>query len=329
MNTVISLISIFILLLWIPEIFIYSGVLRIPVGILSFVIGMGLCIWRLRTVIAKNQFILLRKLLFMSAIVSNGISLILIILEQSMFTNYVFSHFHIHMRPLVYFSVWSFLLWLFALPNVTLMKRWRKIVFYLSIYISYIFILIGTFPNDYLYLASKEDSVLAYVQVFFLLCSIAVMMRGAITHASWRRGVFVLFVVLFIFLAGEEISWGQRLFNIQSSDYFMKNNAQEEITVHNLKIIGYSPIVLSYIGIGVIFTYGWLLRKLKFHRGIFYEITKFAPRWYTGFYFYPILLYNIYTALFDHGIGNLAEPTECLMYLGFFLYAVTTVYDLE
>lgn len=329
MYALISFISFFALTLWMPEIFIYPSVLKIPVGIVSLVIGIGVFIWRLRNVVEKNQHLMWRKFLFVTAILSNIISLILILLEQTTYTNYVFSHFHIHISPLVYFSVWSSLLWLSTLPNVTMLKYWRKILFYLSLYISFIFILIGTFPNDYLYLASKEDSVLAYTQVFFLLCSIVVMIRGAITHTSWKRFVFILFFVLFIFLAGEEISWGQRILHIQSSDYFMKNNAQGEITVHNLTLIGYSPIVLSYIGIGVIFTYGWLLRKFKFHHGILHEVATLAPRWYTGFYFYPILLYNTYTALFDHGIGNLAEPTECLMYLGFFLYAVTIAYDLK
>ena len=36
----------------------------------------------------------------------------------------------------------------------------------------------------------------------------------------------------------EEISWGQRVFGIESPDWFLKHNKQGEINVHNLLIYG-------------------------------------------------------------------------------------------
>ena len=42
--------------------------------------------------------------------------------------------------------------------------------------------------------------------------------------------------LLLIFAAGEEISWGQRIFNIESGDFFTQNNLQKETNLHNLKI---------------------------------------------------------------------------------------------
>lgn len=47
----------------------------------------------------------------------------------------------------------------------------------------------------------------------------------------WKVGILAMSIV-FIFGAGEEISWGQRIFDIQSSEYFLQNNAQQETNLH-------------------------------------------------------------------------------------------------
>lgn len=48
--------------------------------------------------------------------------------------------------------------------------------------------------------------------------------------------VFLLLGVLLLFLFGEEISWGQRLFNFNIPDYFISNNYQKETSIHNLNL---------------------------------------------------------------------------------------------
>lgn len=53
----------------------------------------------------------------------------------------------------------------------------------------------------------------------------------------WKIGVLLMAVALF-FGAGEEISWGQRIFDIQSSDFFKENNAQQETNLHNMVVDG-------------------------------------------------------------------------------------------
>ncbi|WP_340077461.1 hypothetical protein [Leptobacterium sp. I13] len=53
----------------------------------------------------------------------------------------------------------------------------------------------------------------------------------------WKFGTFV-FIVLFFFAAGEEISWGQRIFEIESGTFFQENNAQGETNLHNLVVGG-------------------------------------------------------------------------------------------
>jgi len=51
----------------------------------------------------------------------------------------------------------------------------------------------------------------------------------------WKFGILAMSLVFF-FGAGEEISWGQRIFNVESSQYFIENNAQGETNLHNLVV---------------------------------------------------------------------------------------------
>jgi len=51
----------------------------------------------------------------------------------------------------------------------------------------------------------------------------------------WKIGILAMAIVFF-FGAGEEISWGQRIFNVESSQYFIENNAQGETNLHNLVV---------------------------------------------------------------------------------------------
>lgn len=53
----------------------------------------------------------------------------------------------------------------------------------------------------------------------------------------WKVGILLMAVALF-FGGGEEISWGQRIFHIQSSEFFKENNAQAETNLHNMVVDG-------------------------------------------------------------------------------------------
>ncbi|UOV00071.1 hypothetical protein MUU74_08960 [Chryseobacterium daecheongense] len=51
----------------------------------------------------------------------------------------------------------------------------------------------------------------------------------------WKVGVLLMALGMF-FGGGEEISWGQRIFNVQSSEFFKENNAQQETNLHNMVV---------------------------------------------------------------------------------------------
>jgi hypothetical protein len=79
----------------------------------------------------------------------------------------------------------------------------------------------------------------------------------------------VLMGLVFVFGAGEEISWGQRILNIESSEFFVKHNAQREINIHNLIVNGkkINKIIFGTslgVCIGAYFLSLWTLEKKFF-----------------------------------------------------------------
>ena len=105
-----------------------------------------------------------------------------------------------------------------------------------------------------------EDGIVEWLTVFGLLAGSFVCFNRFITlfkrKTSWFLAVtFILGLLLFI-AAGEEISWGQRILGIQSSEYFLQNNAQGETNIHNLVINGvkinklfFSTILIAVLAI--------------------------------------------------------------------------------
>lgn len=87
-----------------------------------------------------------------------------------------------------------------------------------------------------------EDGVLETgTAVLMLVGAIIVFVRFLRERRShpWTFTAFSIFTtILLIFVAGEEISWGQRIFNVESNEFFLNNNIQNETNLHNMAING-------------------------------------------------------------------------------------------
>lgn len=98
---------------------------------------------------------------------------------------------------------------------------------------------------------ASEDGVIEYSTTAFLALSAIILLFNA--TALWRRGVAfgaaltVLYALVFFFGAGEEVSWGQRIFGWESGDYFQENNFQGETNLHNL-VVGSSHLAETLFG---------------------------------------------------------------------------------
>lgn len=87
-----------------------------------------------------------------------------------------------------------------------------------------------------------EDGFVENLTLWPLLCSIGVgifyLKNLSKNRSAWFSVIVVFAIVFSFFVAGEEISWGQRIFHVQSSEFFKKNNAQAETNLHNLVVDG-------------------------------------------------------------------------------------------
>jgi len=129
------------------------------------------------------------------------------------------------------------------------------------------------------------------------------------------------------FLAFEEISWGQRIFNLETPETF-SSNVQEQITIHNLKsVIVYLHDFLMIVGF--VGSFAWIIfKKLpsKYH----YFKRFLVPSWYLMFYFIPIFVFYFigYFMPYNHQIWELGdflpmmdqEPPELLLSIGIMLF---------
>lgn len=78
--------------------------------------------------------------------------------------------------------------------------------------------------------------------------------RQALRTHWIKLAAYLALALFFFFIAGEEISWGQRIFNIATPESIAEVNAQQETNLHNLDIFEYS----DYFSFDRLFTYFWL-----------------------------------------------------------------------
>ncbi|WP_287962626.1 hypothetical protein [Alcanivorax sp.] len=82
--------------------------------------------------------------------------------------------------------------------------------------------------------ATYEDLYGEWSQTYFLLASLIASIL-AVRKKGMKAGWFFVVVALASFYSfGEEISWGQRIFDIETPEYFAQHNIQGEMNIHNL-----------------------------------------------------------------------------------------------
>ena len=89
-------------------------------------------------------------------------------------------------------------------------------------------------PRTFQALSREDYWVENLTAVWFLLAGLVLFVTALAERRSFRRGAYILVGMAMMFAAGEEISWGQRIFGFATPDLLMRLNDQEEFTVHNI-----------------------------------------------------------------------------------------------
>ena len=85
---------------------------------------------------------------------------------------------------------------------------------------------------------AAEDGLVEYATAFFLFVASLVLAVNARSLKAkglgLATGCTLFYALLFFFAAGEEVSWGQRIFGWETSEALKEINYQDETNLHNL-----------------------------------------------------------------------------------------------
>ncbi len=178
--------------------------------------------------------------------------------------------------------------------------------------------------DDYLR-AGQEDGTLEWGTVWAFLFAAVFNLVAAVCFRRTAGGVpwFWVGVSVFCFVvAMEEISWGQRLLGYRPPVYFLENNFQQELNVHNVIPTGLRKLALK----GIILGYGLVLpalamstriRRLWSRLGIMAPPLALAPSFFAIYIYYEAYPWSL-----------TGEWVELMLGLGFMFAAMAAVHPL-
>ena len=146
------------------------------------------------------------------------------------------------------------------------------------------------FPIAYMK-ATYEDFYGEWAQVFLFAIVFILSLKLAFAGSRFRI-FFILLALAGFYTCMEEISWGQRIFDIQTPDFFSNHNLQNETNLHNFLTGPYATSTkrfIEYLLSAGLICYGLvypaaLALRARFAEWI-YEKGLFAPPLYLWPYF--------------------------------------------
>lgn len=174
-----------------------------------------------------------------------------------------------------------------------------------------------------------EDGPVEWMTVLVLVICAALCFFRVFHLRTKKPKLFLsmtfLLGILFIFFAGEEISWGQRIFDIETPHWFEKKNAQQEINLHNLRVNGVklNKIIFVY-GMGLVLLTFWFVITPAY--GKYPRVAQLmdalgAPIPHKHQVIaYVVLIFAIQLLVFSTKRGELLECTGVMLFLLNLLY---------
>ena len=169
-----------------------------------------------------------------------------------------------------------------------------------------------------------EDGPAENLTAIMLFATSVVSFVRVKQFANQKKYVWVfthlMLALFFFFAAGEELSWGQRIFHIQSGEYFQQHNLQGETNLHNL-VVGDTKInklIFSQLLFVVLIIYfaflEFLAKKVKWIGNLVRYFNVPIPKLH-----HTIMM--LFSAVIIQGIyySRHAELLECIFAMIFFL----------
>tara|TARA_B100000700_G_C15062280_1_gene866702 strand:+ start:11188 stop:11883 length:696 start_codon:yes stop_codon:yes gene_type:complete len=169
-----------------------------------------------------------------------------------------------------------------------------------------------------------EDGPSEWIQFscyfFSFLLSTYILWRDRKSCSSINWMIWLLMTIFYLYIAGEEISWGERIINTGIDSIRVINN-QGETNLHNMKFVQ-NYLHFSFISSGLFF--GWFSWK------IWPSITAFPSLKYSLYFLFVALFYTYWDLSWitlGERIRNDQEAIEILMAIGFFKHCWEFVFN--
>lgn len=154
----------------------------------------------------------------------------------------------------------------------------------------------------------EEDRIVEWATVWLFFAAGLLGARNAVRERRLFDGLVASFCV---FVAGEEFSWGQRLLGYRPPEFFLQNNFQQEVNVHNLSQSFFQPkwvLIAALAGYGIVLPL-WSraigLRPLLARLGATPPSIDVLP-WFTAaialLIWYPLILTGEWVEAFSGGL---------------------------
>ncbi len=127
--------------------------------------------------------------------------------------------------------------------------RWRQIAIVTILFCTLAYTLVFL-PQDTLLSLAREDGVMEWAATLLLLTTAILFLILFFQKNSFansddvryfdripKRIWFFLLALVFIFMFGEEISWGQRILGFETPEAIKENNMQGEFNFHNHRLL--------------------------------------------------------------------------------------------
>ncbi len=181
------------------------------------------------------------------------------------------------------------------------------------------------FASDILTYLCLEDGILESLTAIFYFIS-ALCFLSLWAKSGFRNIWFLGYLVLFFVIAGEEVSWGQRLFDIEVPEKLEQMNVQKELNFHNIDGI---HGMIRELGLMVVLVICYVI-PITNH--LFQPSRSFYQNF--GMPIFPLKLWIIPTiaillmvipkVMQGAGIFNLNEVGETYLSVGFLVFALMT-----
>lgn len=206
-------------------------------------------------------------------------------LEKITYKNFIFTKTHINFQILLYLSIFSFVtFYLSKTPK----DKFKKIFYLTSPLILTIFFLIEKIDRDFFIVMLQEDCVLEYFQFIFYGLTALFFYKSATKSTKIFKFIFIVLFIGSFFIAGEEISWGQRILGIETPESYKQINLQQETTLHNINFIQLNLLHNIYILIGFFGAFFYLFFNKVFPNS---KYSLFIPNKFTYFGFFITFLF--------------------------------------